>query len=220
MSSSLKRQTAELFAIDGGVKNGSLQQGYKLPKGMLTVQSVIPPQAQAMIKAQFQSVGLNFDISQLALNKDNRKSLDNLRETVDLIQNNAKLLPEIASLLKKTMKAATKQAKFNADVAKAAMKEQLKIDNAHADVLLGMMGYNQGRNKIQARLERKAKQMQKVEEARARFYDTTWGKKAQVIDAHWANLEDIALEQAETKRIKSEKSKQRKIKNENWQQDA
>lgn len=218
--SNLKVQKAELFAIDGGVKGGQLQQGYKLPKGMVTVQSVIPAPIQSMIATQFKSVGLNFDVSKLALNKDNRQSLKNLRETVELIQNNSKLLPEIASCLKKAMKAATKQAKFNADIAKSAMKEQLKIDNAHADVLLGLMGYTEGRNKIQARLERKQKAMERTQQARERFYDTTWGKQAQVIDAKWQNMTDMVLEQEETKKKKSDAVKKRKIDSEKWLQDA
>lgn len=218
--SNLKAQKAELFAIDSGVKNGQLQQGYKLPKNMVTVQSVIPAPIQSMMATQFKSVGLNFDVSKIALNKDNRQSLKNLRETVELIQNNSKLLPEIATCLKKAMKAATKQAKFNADIAKSAMKEQLKIDNAHADVLLGLMGYTEGRNKIQARLERKKLQMEKRHEARTRYYDTTWGKEAQTIDAIWANVTDVALEKHETKKLKSNAKKQRKVESEQWLRDA
>lgn len=214
---SLKDQKAELFSIQGN--QGSLTQ-YKLPQGIISVENLIPAPVQAMIAAQLKSVGLNFDISKLALNKDNRELLKELKATVDLISNNAKLLPQFAVELKRAMKAATKMAEFNADLVKAALKEQANIDSAQVDILLALTGYQSKRNKLEMKLERRQKMLAHVQQARSRYYETTWGKEAQYIDAVWNDVTEVAIAQIDSRKEIATKDKERKLANQTWLKDA
>jgi hypothetical protein len=211
---------AGLFAISGGFSGGKLQQGYSLPKGIVTASSIIPSPVQAIISSQFANVGLNFDISKLALNKDNRETVRQLMDTVELIQNNADMLPKIAGCLKKAMKAATKQAKFNADIAKSALIEQLKIDKAQADVLMALMGYNQGRSKIEAKLERKFQQQQRITEAQTAYDNESWGAQNRLIKAKYDFFTDVALKRVETREKQEKANADRQVRREQWKQDV
>ncbi|MCP6758782.1 MAG: hypothetical protein NHB32_08430 [Fischerella sp. CENA71] len=206
-----------LFAIDGN--KGSLSD-YQLPKNVVSCQSIIPAPVQQILATQFKSVGLNFDITKLALNKDNRQLLKELKTTIDLITNNAKLLPQFAAELKKAMKAATKMAEFNADVVKASLKEQHKIDSAQADILLALAGYVHKRDRLALKLERKLQKLARVHAAQARHYDTTYGKEAELLDAQFDFVTDAALAATETKRLTAQASRDRKVKNQQWTRGA
>lgn len=220
MSEIQKANKPQLFSVTGGFSGGQLHRGYSLPKGVVSASSIIPAPIQAMIQSQFASVGLNFDISKLALNKDNRETVRQLMDTVELIQNNADMLPKIAGCLKKAMKAATKQAKFNADIAKSALTEQLKIDKAQADVLMALMGYNQGRSKIEAKLERKYQQQQEISAAQSRYYDESWGREKQLIEAKRGYLTDVAMKRFETREKQEKANADRQVRREQWKQDV
>lgn len=174
----VKEQKSALFSIDGNA--GSLSQ-YKLPAGVVSVDAMLPDPVKAVLAAQFKAVGLNFDVSKLALNKDNRQVLEELRTTVTLIKNNTKLLPAIAGILKQAMQAATAKAQFNADIAKAALLEQAKIDSAQADILLALMGYRSKRDRVEMKLQRRQQLQQRIQQARSKYYETTWGKKLNIL---------------------------------------
>lgn len=215
--STLAQQKAAIFSIEGN--KGGLSQ-YKMPEGIVSAEGIIPEPIKAIMQTQFKAVGLNFDVSKLALNKDNRQALVDLRKSVDLITNNTKLLPMFAVELKKALKAGVKLAQFKADMVKAALDSQIKIDQAHVDVLLAMAGYQSKRNKLQMKLERRMNALAKQDAARARYYDTTWGKEAQLIDASWENITEMALNDLDSKKEASDKRKQRAIDNQNWLREA
>lgn len=217
MSDAIKKATSSVFAIDGGKGTSSDLSNYKLPTGVISVKSMIPEPVQKIISTQFQSVGLNFDVNALALNKDNRGALKDLRMVVDMIQNNAKLLPSFATELKKAMKAATKMAEFNADIVKSSLKEQHKIDEAQADILLALAGYRSKSNKLAMKLELKVKRMQKVDEARARMHQGVFGEEVQLIDAQFEQVKALKLNQLQAQKTKDARRHERKINNQNWQ---
>ena len=206
---------SNVFSISGN--KGSLSQ-YKLPDGIISVDSIIPPQAQAILEAQFKSLGLPFDISGLAIKAgaDNRAALKQMEETVELLANNAALLPRWVAVIKKALKVATKSAQAQAQVIKASLKEQANIDEAHADMLLALMGYNKKRNSLQLKLERKVKQQEAITQAQATYYEKSWGAAKQRIDAQYEFLTDVALEKETTKTKQMEASKIKQLNREEW----
>ena len=216
-SSSLSERNSGIFSIEGN--KGGLSE-YKLPDGIISAESIIPASISEIMKSQFKAVGLDFDVSKLALNKDNRQNLVTLRKRVEMITNNAKLLPMFAVELKKALKAGVKLARFKADMVKSALDSQIKIDQAHVDILLAMAGYQSKRNKLQMKLERRLNAIAKQNQARARYYETTWGKEAQMIDANWEATTELALNQMENKKEASEKNKQRRLESQNWMKDV
>lgn len=213
----LKDQKAALFKVENA--EGGLSK-YQLPSNVVSAQEFIPQPVQAILKAQFEAVGLKFDISKLALNKDNRQTLVDLRTQVTLIQNNAKLLPMFARELKKAIDAGVKMAQFKADMVDHALKAQIKIDQAHVDTLLAFAGYESKRNRLQMKLQKRLNSLAKQEQAAQRYYNTTWGREAQAIDAHWDDITEIALGNIETSQQASSKSKERAKANQEWIREA
>lgn len=199
---------ADLFGVGasgatgGGIvaigRNSGSITDYKLPTGVIAANQVIPAPVTAIIQQQFASVGLKFDVNKLALNKDNRAALQELRVTVDLIKNNAKILPALAKELKAAMSAATKQAEFNADLVKHSLKEQHNIDNVQADILLAMAGYTSKSQKLAAKLERKMEKIQRIQQAQTKHYNASHGKELEAIDANWDLLTSIETDRINT----------------------
>lgn len=218
-SNVLTLPSSNVFSIGGN--KGSLSQ-YQLPNGIVSVDSIIPPQAQAILEAQFKSLGLPFDISGLAIKAgaDNRQALKQMEETVEMLFRNAELLPRWVATIKKALKVATKSAKAQAEIVKASLKEQHQIDEAHADMLLALMGYNKKHNTIALKLQRKAQQQEAIMNAQARYYETTWGKEAQLIDAQYQFLTDVALQKTETKQLKAQTNKEKALDRENWMKES
>lgn len=229
MSSELAKQKTDLFGLGTTGKNGGLVaiergQGnftdYKLPEGVISCNKIIPVQVQQIMQAQFKSVGLDFDCTKLALNKDNRQALAELRQTVDLIKNNAAILPALAKELKAAMKAATKQAEFNADMVKESLKQQHKIDSAQADILMALAGYQSKSQKLAAKLERKLQKLQAVQKAQQNHYNATHGKELESIDANWELITSVKLEKIEANKRVGEQQTKRQKNNIAWREQA
>jgi hypothetical protein len=210
-----KLTKSNVFSIDTGSKGGKLAD-YKMPNGIVSVGAMIPASVQAMMSTQFKSVGLNFDISKLAMTKDNRQALQELKLVVDMIRNNASLLPAFAAELKKAMSAAKKMADFNADMVKSALKTQHHIDEKQSEILLALCGYQSKTNTLKLKLERKVALILKTEAAKANFLNSSYGKQQELVDCQFEELLNVKLNQLQNREAQSKKRNERKIKNQDF----
>lgn len=185
--SSLATQKSELFTSGGKTRNssGSDLSAYKMPTGIVSSAQFIPPQINAIIKSQFEAVGINFELADLTATagKDLASQTKELRTVTEQLKNNAKLLPEIAKCLKECLNVGVKNAAMQASVAKHALKTQFKIDGLLAEVLTAGAGYAVARKALERRLEMRLKLLQAVDEARASSEETTWARKKAFMEA-------------------------------------
>ncbi len=177
---------------------------YKLPDNICTVQSVIPPQVSAILKSQFASAGINFDLNGLVLAKDNKQAIKQLVETIDLIKDSQSLLPQLKSAILSGIKAASNQSKFNKDIALQCLESQADIDRNQADVLLALAGYANKKNNTELRLEYGIKRLEARAIASAKRYEMTFGKEAEFIDASYVSLAEIAIKNMDVAKRKNE----------------
>ncbi len=194
---STKKLKSGMVALDSNSK-------YKLPENICTVQSVIPPQVSAILKSQFASVGINFDLNGLVLAKDNKQSIKQLVETIDLIKDSQSLLPQLKSAILSGIKAASKQSQFNRDIALQCLESQADIDRNQADVLLALAGYANKKTNTELRLEYGIKRLEARAIASAKRHELTFGKEAEFIDASYVSLAEIAIKNMDVAKIKNQ----------------
>lgn len=200
--------------------NSASIDNYKLPEGVVSVKSMIPGEVQAILKTQFESVGLSFDINSLCLSNANLADvLKQIRQTVDLIKKNASLLPDLRRELVSAMKAAKKHSDFNAKLVKDSLKIQHEIDENQADILLALTGYKNKSTTLDIKLEYKQSLIEKRHEAKRKLAGDNYSRSAEFIETSFNLVQQVQLEKQNTRVAKAEQKANREIDNEKWKQE-
>jgi hypothetical protein len=105
---------------------------------------------------------------------------------VELMQKNSKLLPEMLKLAKQLLKADIKVGQFHAELTKAAIDHQEKIDRNTADIFLAMVGYGSRSGKLEHRVNVRQKLVDARDAAYSAYYnDSVLGNELRVLDTEY-----------------------------------
>lgn len=150
---------------------------------------MLPPAIQAKLSAITQQYGLPIDLSNVSLTGDMPSQIKAMRQIVEMVEGNSKLLPELMKLMKRLFKAEIKLAQFHKLTVKAALKHQEKIDKQTADIFLQMAGYGQKTSKREHRTNVRNSIIKKRTQAYQDYYqNTVYGEECKIIDVEFETL--------------------------------
>lgn len=150
---------------------------------------MLPPAIQAKLSAITQQYGLPIDLSNVSLTGDMPSQIKAMRQIVEMVEGNSKLLPELMKLMKRLFKAEIKLAQFHKLTVKAALKHQEKIDKQTADIFLQMAGYGQKTSKREHRTNVRNSIIEKRTQAYQDYYqNTVYGEECKIIDVEFETL--------------------------------
>lgn len=191
---------------DTQFKTGSVSQA----SGKL----MIPQEIQTKLKTIASAYGISFDLSDIRLDGTMAEKIKAMRKIVDMAEGDSKLLPEMAKLIKKLMRAEIKLAQFHKILVKQSIKHQEKMDKATADIFLAMAGYRSKSQKLEHRTNTRAKIIEKRTEKYSEYYENSvFGAESQIIDAEFETLASNKkiLAESKTEQIAFDAERKQKI---------
>lgn len=191
---------------DTKFKTNSIQQA----SGKL----IIPPEIQSKLKTLGSAYGIQFDLSDIKLDGTMAEKIKAMRKIVDMAEGDSKLLPEMAKLIKKLMRAEIKLAQFHKILVKQSIKHQVKMDKTTADVFLAMAGYKAKSAKLEHRTNVRANIIQKRSEKYQDYYENSvFGAESAIIDAEFEVLasNQKILSESKTETLKINQGRKQKI---------
>lgn len=189
----------------------------KYKAGLITspdAKLMLPPAIQAKLSAITQNYGLPIDLSNVSLVGDIPTQIKAMRQIVEMIEGNSKLLPELMKLMKRLLKAEIKLAQFHKLTVKAAIKHQEKIDKHTADIFLQMAGYGQKASKREHRTNVRNQIIEKRTQAYQDYYqNTVYGEESKIIDVEFQSLASNKkiLGDSKTQEIKFQAERKKKV---------
>lgn len=175
---------------------------------------MLPPAIQVKLTALTAKYGIPFDLSNIGLDGKMAENVKALRQIVDMVTGDSKLLPEMLKLIKQLMKAEIKLAQFHRGCTTAAIKHQEKLDKYTADIFLKMAGYGSKTVKLEHRTNVRTQLKQKRTEAYANHYNNSvFGEESKLIDAEFELLEsnNKILTASKTEKLKLDSERKQKI---------
>lgn len=197
--------------------SSSSQQNLKYKPGVVTTADaklMLPPAIQAKLSTITQKYGLPIDLSNVSLSGDMASQIKAMRQIVEMIEGNSKLLPELMKLMKRLFKAEIKLAQFHKLTVKAAVKHQEKIDKQTADIFLQMAGYGQRASKREHRTNVRNQIIEKRTAAYQDYYqNTVYGEESKIIDVEFETLvsNKKILGESKSKEIKFNSERKKKV---------
>lgn len=186
-------------------KAGAVQQA--------SAKLLIPPAFAAKLSHISQVYGLPLDLSNIGLDSSTPENVKAMRQVVDLLTANSKLLPELMKLTNQLLKADIKLGEFHKNLTNAAVKHQCKLDKTTADIWLKMAGYAAKSSKLEHRTNVRTELIEKRSQAYANYYqDSVYGAESAVIDAEYQVMASNQKILSESKVQKLEKAQERKQK--------
>jgi hypothetical protein len=175
---------------------------------------MLPPAIQAKLSAITQQYGLPIDLSNVSLTGDMPSQIKAMRQIVEMVEGNSKLLPELMKLMKRLFKAEIKLAQFHKLTVKAALKHQEKIDKQTADIFLQMAGYGQKASKREHRTNVRNSIIEKRTQAYQDYYqNTVYGEECKIIDVEFETLVSNRkiLSESKTQQVKFNADRKKKV---------
>jgi hypothetical protein len=175
---------------------------------------MLPPAVQTKLSAITQQYGLPIDLSNVSLTGDMPSQIKAMRQIVEMIEGNSKLLPELMKLMKRLFKAESKLAQFHKLTVKAAIKHQEKIDKQTADIFLQMAGYGQKASKREHRTNVRNQIIEKRTQAYSDYYqNTVYGEESKIIDVEFETLvsNKKILTDSKTQRVTFDADRKKKV---------
>lgn len=191
--------------VQGKFKAGTVQQA--------SSKLMLPPAIQGKLSAISKTYGLPIDLAAISLQSATPENIKAVRNIVDLLTANSKLLPELMKLTAKLLKADIKLAEFHVNLTKASIKHQTKLDKATADIWLAMAGYGAKASKLEHRTNVRDALIQKRTEAYEGYYENSvYGEQSKIIDVEYEIAASNQQILAESKQKKMESNQERKQK--------
>jgi hypothetical protein len=175
---------------------------------------MLPPAIQTKLSTITQKYGLPIDLSNVSLSGDMPSQIKAMRQIVEMIEGNSKLLPELMKLMKRLFKAEIKLAQFHKLTVKAAIKHQEKIDKQTADIFLQMAGYGQRSSKREHRTNVRSQILEKRANAYQDYYqNTVYGEESRIIDVEFETLASNKkiLGESKTQQVKFNTDRKTKV---------
>ncbi len=197
--------------------NGTASGKLTYKAGLITrpdAKVMLPPAIQAKLSAITQQYGLPIDLSNIGLTGDMPSQIKAMRQIVEMVEGNSKLLPELMKLMKRLFKAEIKLAQFHKLTVKAALKHQEKIDKQTADIFLQMAGYGQKASKREHRTNVRNSIIEKRTQAYQDYYqNTVYGEECKIIDVEFETLvsNKKILSESKTEQVKFNAERKKKV---------
>lgn len=175
---------------------------------------MLPPAVQVKLSEITKQYGLPIDLSNVSLTGDMPSQIKAMRQVVEMIEGNSKLLPELMKLMKRLFKAEIKLAQFHKLTVKAAIKHQEKIDKQTADIFLQMAGYGQKASKREHRTNVRNQIIEKRTQAYSDYYqNTVYGEESKIIDVEFETLASNKkiLTDSKTQRVTFDADRKKKV---------
>lgn len=175
---------------------------------------MLPPAIQGKLTAITQKYGLPIDLSNVSLSGDMPSQIKAMRQIVEMVEGNSKLLPELMKLMKRLFKAEIKLAQFHKLTVKAALKHQEKIDKQTADIFLQMAGYQSKSSKREHRTNVRNQIIEKRTQAYSDYYqNTVYGEECKIIDVEFETLASNKkiLNESKTQQVKFNADRKKKV---------
>lgn len=174
---------------------------------------MLPPAIQTKLSTLTQKYGLPCDLSNIGLDGKMAQNVKAMRNIIEMIEGDSKLLPEMFKLIRRLMKAEIKLSQFHKCVTREAIKHQQKLDKHTADIFLAMSGYQSKAVKLEHRTNVRNELKEKRTEAYANYYNNSvFGEESKIIDVEYEVLESNKKILTSSKTQKIEFNAQRKQK--------
>lgn len=193
------------------------KEGATYKAGQITRPSaklMLPPAVQTKLSAITQEYGLPIDLSNVSLTGDMPSQIKAMRQIVEMVEGNSKLLPELMKLIKRLLKAEVKLAQFHKLTVKAALKHQEKIDKHTADIFLQMAGYGQKASKREHRTNVRNRIIEKRTQAYSDYYENTvYGAESKIIDVEFETMASNrkVLGESKTQQVQFNAERKKKV---------
>lgn len=175
---------------------------------------MLPPAVQGKLSAITQEYGIPFDLSNISLVGDMPSQVKALRQIVEMVEGNSKLLPEMLKLIKRLMKAEISLAKFHRGCVTASVKHQEKLDKVTSDIFLKMAGYGQKASKREHRTNVRNQLIEKRTQVYSDYYtNTVYGEESKIIDVEAEVLASNKkiLTESKTQKAKFDSDRKQKV---------
>ena len=175
---------------------------------------MLPEFVQFKLKAITTKYGVPVDLSNIGIDADMPGQVKALRQIVEMVEGNSKLLPEMLKLIKRLLNAEIKLAQFHRGCVTASLKHQEKLDKFTADIFLKMSGYGAKATKLEHRTNVRNQLKEKRTQAYSSHYNNTvYGEEAKIIDAEFEVLESNkkVLSASKTERTQFNAQRKQKI---------
>ena len=150
---------------------------------------MIPPAIQQTLTVIGQKYGLPLDLNEVALDGTLAEKVKATRKIVELAKADSKLLPEMMKLIKSLMKSELKLADFHKKLVKEAIRFNVQMDKATADIFLQMAGYQARSKKLEIRTNTRAAIKEKRTQVYANYYqNSVFGAESEIIDVEAEQL--------------------------------
>jgi hypothetical protein len=195
----------------------NVKESVQYKSGVVTMADaklMLPPAIQTKLSTITQKYGLPIDLSNVSLSGDMPSQIKAMRQIVEMIEGNSKLLPELMKLMKRLFKAEIKLAQFHKLTVKAAIKHQEKIDKQTADIFLQMAGYGQRSSKREHRTNVRSQILEKRTAAYSDYYqNTVYGEESRIIDVEFETLASNKkiLGESKTQQVKFNADRKTKV---------
>jgi hypothetical protein len=184
-----KASKASIVPSTNKGKGGNLKtvQSQQFKAGLVKTSdasAMIPAPIAQSLSLVAKRYGLNFEPNNLTLQEVTPERIKQLRAMVDLLQSNAKFLPEMVSLVKKLHKCDIDMAKFNKQVVQIGLKHNQAIDKEMAEIFLMMGDADRKASKLTVMTNVRNEIKDRKNNAEINFYqDSVIGSAMEVIDA-------------------------------------
>ncbi len=195
----------------------NVKETAKYKPGLVTTADaklMLPPAIQSKLTALTAKYGIPFDLSNIGLDGKMADNVKALRQIVDMVTGDSKLLPEMLKLIKQLMNAEIKLAQFHRGVVTASLKHQKKLDKYTADIFLKMAGYGAKAAKLEHRTNVRNQLKEKRTEAYANHYNNSvFGEESKLIDVEFEVLESNKkiLTASKSEKLKFNSERKQKI---------
>lgn len=198
-------------------EQSKVKESVQYKSGQITRPSaklILPPAVQGKLSAITQEYGIPFDLSNISLTGDMPSQVKALRQIVEMVEGNSKLLPEMLKLIKRLMKAEISLAKFHRGCTTAAVKHQEKLDKVTSDIFLKMAGYGQKASKREHRTNVRNQLIEKRTQVYRDYYtNTVYGEESKIIDVEaevMASNKKI-LTESKSQKVKFDSDRKQKV---------
>jgi hypothetical protein len=150
---------------------------------------VIPPAIREKLAAISSQYNLPINLGNVALDGKMAENVKAVRQIVDMVTGDSKLLPELMKQISRLMKADIKLVEFHTNVTKAALKHQEKLDRATSDIFLAMAGYSARASKLEHRVNTRAALIDRRTAAYNNLQENSiYGDQSKIIEAEFEVL--------------------------------
>jgi hypothetical protein len=166
--------------------------------------AMIPAPLRAQLSAVSQKYALPVDLGNCGIQDATPENIKAMRKIADMVEGNSKLLPELMKQIKRILNGDIKEAQFQKNLAKAAIRHGERLDKEVADIFLAYAKHTMKSSKLEHRTNTRAALLEKREQLNAQHYESSvFGAESAIMDAEFevlANNQKI-LQESKTKRL-------------------